>query len=88
MSSTPIQQKDTGLQLRNPNDKLDELIKLSREANLKIDKIGIQVDDMDTRLQALEARMDKLGIKAIAAGGLGGAVVAVGIEFIKLKFGG
>lgn len=75
-------------QQQDTNDKLDELLDLSRQANFKIDRIGEQVEDMDGRLKELEKRMDKLGIKAIAAGGLGGAVVSVGIHLIKAHFGG
>lgn len=70
------------------NQKLDEILSLTREVNRKIDRLNDRVDDIDTRLEMLEARMDKLGIKSVMAGGLGGLVVSVGFELIKAKFGG
>lgn len=70
------------------NQKLDEILNLTREVNRKIDRLDDRVDDIDTRLEMLKARMDKLGIKSVMAGGLGGLVVSVGFELIKAKFGG
>ena len=70
------------------NLKLDEILYLTREVNRKIDRLDDRVDDIDTRLEMLESRMDKLGIKSVMAGGLGGLVVSVGFELIKAKFGG
>lgn len=70
------------------NQKLDEILSLTREVNRKIDRLDDRVDDIDTRLEMLEARMDKFGIKSVMAGGLGGLVVSVGFELIKAKFGG
>ena len=62
------------------NQKLDQILDLTREDD--------RVDDIDARLKMLETRMDKLGIKSVMAGGLGGLVVSVGFELIKAKFGG
>lgn len=76
------------LNQRNTNEKLDELLDLSKEANRKIDRIGERVNDIDHRLSSLETQVGKVTTKAFVAGGLGGAMVAVGIEFIKAKFGG
>ena len=70
------------------NQKLDEILNLTREVNRKIDRLDDRVDDIDARLKMLETRMDKLGIKSVMAGGLGGLVVSVGFELIKAKFGG
>ena len=70
------------------NLKLDEILYLTREVNRKIDRLDDRVDDIDARLKMLETRMDKLGIKSVMAGGLGGLVVSVGFELIKAKFGG
>lgn len=72
----------------NTNEKLDELLDLSKEANRKIDRIGERVDDIDHRLSLLETQVGKVTTKAFVAGGLGGAMVTVGIELIKAKFGG
>lgn len=68
--------------------KLDELLDLSRAANHKIDRLGERVENLDERLLKLENRMDKLGAKAVLAGGMGGLLVSVGIELIKARFGG
>lgn len=76
------------LRPRDTNDKLDELLDLSRAANHKIDRIGKRVDNIDHRLSSLETQVGKVTTKAFVAGGLGGAMVAVGIELIKAKFGG
>lgn len=70
------------------NAKLDEILDLTRLANSKIDRLGERVENIDDRLLQLEKRMDKLGVKAVMAGGFGGAVVTIGIELIKAKFGG
>lgn len=70
------------------NQKLDQILDLTREVSRKIDKLDNRVDDIDARLKMLETRMDKLGIKSVMAGGLGGLVVSVGFELIKAKFGG
>lgn len=70
------------------NDKLDQILTLSREANAKIDRIGERVNNIDHRLSSLETQVGKVTTKAFVAGGLGGALVAVGIELIKAKFGG
>lgn len=70
------------------NQKLDEILDLTREVSRKIDRLDDRVDDIDGRLAMLEARMDKLGVKSVMAGGLGGLIVSVGIELIKAKFGG
>lgn len=73
---------------QNTNAKLDELLDLSKEANRKIDRIGERVDNIDNRLSSLEMQVGKVTTKAFVAGGLGGAIVTVGIELIKAKFGG
>lgn len=70
------------------NQKLDEILDLTREVSRKIDKLDERVDDIDARLKMLETRMDKLGIKSVMAGGLGGLVVSVSFELIKAKFWG
>ncbi|MBN6077384.1 hypothetical protein HYE59_07535 [Aggregatibacter actinomycetemcomitans] len=67
------------------NQKLDEILDLTREVSRKIDRLDDRVDAIDGRLATLEARMDKLGVKSVVAGGL---VVSVGFELIKAKFGG
>ncbi|MDG6895052.1 hypothetical protein [Volucribacter amazonae] len=72
---------------KEQNDKLDEILALTRAANSKIDRLGERVESLDSRLFELEKRMDKLGIKAVAAGGLGGAITAIGIEIIKASLG-
>lgn len=74
--------------VRTTNDKLDELLELSKSANRKIDRIGERVDNIDLRLSSLEMQVGKMTTKALIAGGLGGAMVTLGIELIKAKFGG
>lgn len=76
------------LMQQDTNKKLDELLVLSKDANRKIDRIGERVDNIDHRLSLLETQVGKVTTKAFVAGGLGGAIVTVGIELIKAKFGG
>lgn len=88
MSARMKKQLRTQIEQEQTNAKLDEILDLSRAANAKIDRLGERVENIDDRLLQLEKRMDKLGVKALMAGGLGGAVVTIGIELIKAKFGG
>ena len=88
MSARMKKQLRTQIEQEQTNAKLDEILDLSRAANAKIDRLGERVENIDDRLLQLEKRMDKLGVKALMAGGLGGAVVTIGIELINAKFGG
>ena len=88
MSARMKKQLRPQIEQEHTNAKLDEILDLSRAANAKIDRLGERVENIDDRLLQLEKRMDKLGVKALMAGGLGGAVVTIGIELIKAKFGG
>lgn len=72
--------------MKTQDEKLDEILALSREANRKMDVLGSRVDNLDRRLLEVEQRLDKLGIKAMGAGAIGGAIVAIGIELIKARF--
>ncbi|MBN6074293.1 hypothetical protein HYE60_03290 [Aggregatibacter actinomycetemcomitans] len=89
MTAIPNQQRSKReTEQDQTNQKLDENLDLTREVSRKIDRLDDRVDDIDGRLATLEARMDKLGVKSVVAGGLGGLVVSVGFELIKAKFGG
>ncbi|OOF59304.1 hypothetical protein [Rodentibacter myodis] len=70
------------------NQKLDEILSLTRQVNHKIDRLDGRVDDIDVRLAKVEQNLAKLGVRAAIMGGLGGLVVSVGFELIKAKFGG
>lgn len=70
------------------HNKLDQILDLSKQANQKIDDLSEQVEHMDKRLNKVEQNMSKVSLKALAAGGLGGAIATIGIELIKAKFGG
>nr|DAW76824.1 MAG TPA: Protein of unknown function (DUF1515) [Caudoviricetes sp.] len=70
------------------DDKLDEILAISRSINNKVDLLFERVEDIDKRVQDVEQRMDKIGVRAVGAGALGGAITAVGIELIKAHFGG
>ena len=65
------------------HDKLDQILALSVSANEKIDNMSLQLKTLDDRISQLEKRMNKIGVKAVVAGGLSGAVVTVGIELIR-----
>ncbi|AWX14262.1 hypothetical protein CEP49_06710 [Mergibacter septicus] len=65
------------------HEKLDQILQLSVSANEKIDNMSLQLKTLDQRICELEKRMSKIGIKAVVAGGLSGAVVTVGIELIR-----
>nr|DAW78171.1 MAG TPA: hemolysin [Caudoviricetes sp.] len=70
------------------NQKLDEILDLTRAVNHKIDRLDGRVDDIDVRLAKVENSLAKLGVRSALVGGLGGLLVSVGFELIKAKFGG
>ncbi|MBE2895468.1 hypothetical protein HPC38_01050 [Pasteurellaceae bacterium HPA106] len=86
MTSARLHKKQT--QTQNTADTLLEILMLAKSADRKLDDVCKQVDNIDSRLSALEHRMHRLGLKAFAVGGLGGLVTTVGFEIIKAKFGG
>ena len=70
------------------NQKLDEILDLTREVSRKIDRLDERVDDIDVRLAKVENSMAKFGVRSALVGGLGGLLVSVGFELIKAKLGG
>ncbi|MFP4733320.1 hypothetical protein [Pasteurella multocida] len=77
--------KSTGEKLDAILDKLDGIAD-------KVDKQNKEIADLQKQVQALQADLSKMAKKnrnqALIAGGIGGGIVAVGIELIRLQFGG
>ncbi|MGC6245384.1 DNA-binding protein [Pasteurella multocida] len=72
--------------------KLDAILdKLDGIAD-KVDKQNKKIADLQKQVQALQADLSEMAKKnrnqALIAGGIGGGIVAVGIELIRLQFGG
>ncbi|HHE3462907.1 TPA: hypothetical protein ACPDI7_002134 [Pasteurella multocida] len=77
--------KSTGEKLDAILDKLDGIGK-------SIDQQNQEIADLQKQVQALQQDLSEMAKKnrnqALIAGGIGGGIVAVGIELIRLQFGG
>lgn len=74
------------------NEKVDLILSLTERINDKVDQQNTDIVLLQQQVKALQLDLDDMRQKtrnqAILAGGLGGGIVAVGIELIRLKFGG
>lgn len=74
------------------NDKVDLILSLTERINDKVDQQNTDIVLLQQQVKALQMDLDDMRQKtrnqAILAGGVGGGLVAIGIEFIRLKFGG
>lgn len=74
------------------NEKVDLILSLTERINDKVDQQNTDIILLQQQVKALQLDLDDMRQKtrnqAILAGGLGGGIVAVGIELIRLKFGG
>lgn len=82
--------------MRNKNksttEKLDLVLLKLDNIDEKVDKQNKEIADLQQQVKELQFNLDELVRKnrnqALLAGGIGGGVVALGIELIRLKFGG
>lgn len=74
------------------SEKLDLILSGVAEINHKVDKQNEQLAQLQKEVKALEEQVNEMARKnrraAVVAGGLGGGLVALGFELMKLKFGG
>lgn len=74
------------------SEKLDLILSGVAEINHKVDKQNEQLSQLQREVKALEEQVNEMARKnrraAVIAGGVGGGLVALGFELMKLKFGG
>lgn len=74
------------------SEKLDLILSGVAEISHKVDKQNEQLSQLQREVKALEEQVNEMARKnrraAMVAGGLGGGLVALGFELMKLKFGG
>ncbi|HDX1149684.1 TPA: hypothetical protein RNX75_000140 [Pasteurella multocida] len=82
--------------MRNKNkstgEKLDAILDKLDGIGQSIDQQNQEIADLQKQVQALQQDLSEVAKKnrnqALIAGGIGGGIVAVGIELIRLQFGG
>lgn len=77
---------------KSTEEKLDQILTMTEIINQKVDKQNQELAQLKNEVQALETLVNEMALKnrraAVVAGGLGGGLVALGFELMKLKFGG
>lgn len=77
---------------KSTTEKLDLVLLKLDNIDEKVDKQNKEIADLQQQVKELQFNLDELVRKnrnqALLAGGIGGGVVALGIELIRLKFGG
>lgn len=73
------------------SEKLDLILAATAEINRKVDSQNIRIDELQNELHKTRLLLDEMSRKnrkqAIIAGGVGGGLVAVGFELLRMKFG-
>ncbi|VEB25755.1 Uncharacterised protein [Actinobacillus lignieresii] len=73
------------------SEKLDLILAATAEINEKVDKQNDRIDELQHELHKTRLLLDEMSRKnrkqAIIAGGVGGGLVAVGFELLRMKFG-
>lgn len=73
------------------SEKLDLILGGLTELNGKVDKQNEEIERLHREIQATNRLVNEMAIKnrkqALIAGGVGGGIVAVGFELLRLKFG-
>ncbi|MGX3066442.1 hypothetical protein [Ursidibacter arcticus] len=74
------------------SEKLDLILSAVTEANEKIDRQNERIDVLQQEVHAMKKLVDEMARKnrrnSVIAGGVGGCLVALGIELLRLKLGG
>ncbi|MGX2968790.1 hypothetical protein ACWIVU_00455 [Ursidibacter arcticus] len=74
------------------SEKLDLILSAVTEANEKIDRQNERIDVLQQEVHAMKKLVDEMARKnrrnSVIAGGVGGGLVALGIELLRLKLGG
>ncbi|AAP95456.1 hypothetical protein A6046_05205 [[Haemophilus] ducreyi] len=73
------------------SEKLDLILAATAEINEKVDKQNGRIDELQSELHKTRLLLDEMSRKnrkqAIIAGGVGGGLVAIGFELLRLKLG-
>ncbi|QOF68310.1 hypothetical protein IFE17_02725 [Actinobacillus sp. GY-402] len=77
---------------KSANEKLDLILAITENISDKVDQQNEEIADLRRQMMEFRDDLEQISQKsrnqAFLAGGIGGGIVAVGIEFIRLKFGG
>lgn len=78
-------------QRQTDSEKLDLIYGAVSELNNKVDKQNQEIERLHREIQATQCLVNEMAQKnrkqAIIAGGVGGGLVAVGFELLRMKFG-
>ncbi|PJG86203.1 hypothetical protein [Conservatibacter flavescens] len=78
-------------QKQTDSEKLDLILATTNEISQKVDKQNQRIDELQLELHKTRLLLDELAHKnrkqAIIAGGVGGGLVAVGFELLRMKLG-
>ncbi|MDE3930509.1 hypothetical protein NUQ34_02580 [Glaesserella parasuis] len=79
-------------QKQTDSEKLDLILEAVTSANKKIDSQNERIEALQKEVHATKKLVDDMARKnrrdAVIAGGVGGGLVAIGFELIRLKLGG
>lgn len=74
------------------NDKLDELLSLTREIHHSVTEQETAIVNLRKEMGSLRELIDQMEKRnrkqALLAGGLSGGIAAIGFELIRMKLGG
>lgn len=78
-------------QKQTDSEKLDLILGGLNELNDKVDKQNEEIERLHREIRATQRLVNEMARKnrrdAVIAGGVGGGIVAVGFELLRLKFG-
>lgn len=78
-------------QKQTDSEKLDLILEAVTTANEKIDSQNERIEALQKEVHATKKLVDDMARKnrrnAVIAGGVGGGIIAVGFELLRLKFG-
>ncbi|WP_439240898.1 hypothetical protein [Lonepinella sp. BR2474] len=79
-------------QRKSAEEKLDLILQMTEIINDKVDQQNQEIADLQRQIRGLQEDLKSLArrnrYQSLVAGGLGGGLVAVGFELIRLKLGG
>lgn len=74
------------------SDKLDQILAVVTTVNEKVDSQNKRIENLQKEVRNLEYLVNEMAkkhrMRSLIAGGIGGGMVAVGFELIRLKLGG
>lgn len=77
---------------RKNTQKLDQILALTQSINDKVDKQNERIDELWAEVHATKKMVDEMSRKtrrdSLISGGIGGGIVAIGFELMRMKLGG